>query len=113
MPKRMVRYGARRSTMKRGRTTAKEDPPMPNNGNEEENLLEDSDSTQSRFSSTTVDREIGNKGKYPEMEHIVSRRKKMKSDRNENIISLDNEDMQIMTEEIAKAAQTRFKTIEE
>ena len=37
----------------------------------------------------------------------------MKADKNANTISLDNEDVQMMTKETTEAAQTRFKTIEE
>ena len=37
----------------------------------------------------------------------------MKADRNANTISLDIDDLQLMTEEITEEAQTSFKTIEE
>ena len=88
---------------------------MEDEGNEEENLLEDLDSTESHSNSTLIDPEIHKKGEDPQMEQVKSRRKKkkMKADKNANTISLDSEDMQMMTKEIAKAVHTSFKTIEE
>ena len=59
---------------------------------------------------TPIDPEIEKKRKDSEMEQEESRRKKK---RKENTIILDNNDLQLITEEIAEAAQTSFKTIAE
>ena len=41
------------------------------------------------------------------------KKKKLKVDRTTNIVSLDSDDVQIMTEAIIKVAHTSFKSIEE
>ena len=64
-------------------------------------MYEDSDPTQSHSSLTPIDLEIEKKRKDSEMEQEESRRKKK---RKENTIILGNDDLQIVTEEIAEAA---------
>ena len=83
--------------------------------NKEEYSLEDLDSTERHTPSIPTDPEskLEGGGHQEEQVHPSRKKKNMKVDQTANTVSLDSDDMQLMTYAITKAAQSSFKSIGE